>query len=343
MKFKNLLKPFFATTQGVDVLRNLLKGLKRFPPRWTLHATAALFVILGIGDVTLNAQGIMKSVSGTSPTAPSTSPLSYELDAESSFFGRGAANAGSKNVGDITEITSSAKFVLSAQVRDTALLRLGVGWLGYFFDPEPKAPIPDTLQAENLEVGADIQVSPAILARIEALPGIYSNARDITSRDFNVPFEIAASYFVSADLILLAGVYVDVNAGTPVFPVIGVHWKLSDKWVIEGMPPRPQIQYNLSDSVTLFAGADLREETFVVDNRFGTTRGIPQLNNAILEYNEIRAGAGLTWKLYKNVTLDIEGGCTPYRRFYYPHVADGFKVKSEDLVPYLRVGLSALF
>ena len=285
----------------------------------------------------------MKSVSGTSPTAPSTSPLSYELDAESSFFGRGAANAGSKNVGDITEITSSAKFVLSAQVRDTALLRLGVGWLGYFFDPEPKAPIPDTLQAENLEVGADIQVSPAILARIEALPGIYSNARDITSRDFNVPFEIAASYFVSADLILLAGVYVDVNAGTPVFPVIGVHWKLSDKWVIEGMPPRPQIQYNLSDSVTLFAGADLREETFVVDNRFGTTRGIPQLNNAILEYNEIRAGAGLTWKLYKNVTLDIEGGCTPYRRFYYPHVADGFKVKSEDLVPYLRVGLSALF
>jgi hypothetical protein len=158
-----------------------------------------------------------------------------------------------------------------------------------------------------------------------------------------VPFEIAASYFVSADLILLAGVYVDVNAGDPVFPIIGVHWKLSDKWVIEGMPPRPQIQYNLSDSVTLFAGADLREETFVVDHQFGTSRGIPQLNNAILEYNEIRAGAGLTWKIYKGVTMDIEGGCTPYRRFDYPHVGDGFKVKSEDLVPYLRVGLSALF
>jgi hypothetical protein len=315
----------------------------RFRARWILQAVATIFLILSIGDIKLNAQGIIKSFGGTSPSAPSTSPLSYELDAESSFFGRGAANAGSKNVGNITEITSSAKFVLSAQVRDTALLRLGVGWLGYFFNPEAKAPIPDSLQAENLEVGADIQVSPAILARIEALPGIYSNARDITSRNFNVPFEIAASYFVSADLIFLAGVYVDVNADTPVFPVIGVHWKLSDKWVIEGMPPRPQIQYTLSETVTLFAGADLREETFVVDNKFGTSRGIPQLNSAILEYNEIRAGAGLTWKIYKGVTLDIEGGCTPYRRFYYPHVAAGFKVKSEDLVPYLRVGLSALF
>jgi hypothetical protein len=315
----------------------------RFRARWILQAVATIFLILSIGDIKLNAQGIIKSFGGTSPSAPSASPLSYELDAESSFFGRGAANAGSKNVGNITEITSSAKFVLSAQVRDTALLRLGVGWLGYFFNPEAKAPIPDSLQAENLEVGADIQVSPAILARIEALPGIYSNARDITSRNFNVPFEIAASYFVSADLIFLAGVYVDVNADTPVFPVIGVHWKLSDKWVIEGMPPRPQIQYTLSETVTLFAGADLREETFVVDNKFGTSRGIPQLNSAILEYNEIRAGAGLTWKIYKGVTLDIEGGCTPYRRFYYPHVAAGFKVKSEDLVPYLRVGLSALF
>jgi hypothetical protein len=303
----------------------------------------AVFVIFGLGDARLNAQGIFTSVGGTSPSATSTSPFSYEMDAESSFFGTGAANAGSKNVGNITEISSSAKFVLSAQVRDTALLRLGAGWLGYFFYPERNAPIPYSLQADNLVVGGDIQVSPAILVRIEANPGIYSNVRDITSRDFNVPFEIAASYFVSADLILLAGVYVDVNAGEPVFPIIGVHWRLSDKWVIEGMPPRPQIQYILSDKVTLFAGADLREETFVVDNQFGTSRGVPQFNNAILEYNEIRAGAGLTWKVYKGITMDIEGGCTPYRRFEYPHVADGVKIKSEDVVPYLRVGLSAKF
>jgi hypothetical protein len=315
----------------------------RFDTRWILLATVVYLSTSGPGEVTLHAQSIIKSVGSTSPSTPSTSPLSYELDLESSFFGSGSANANSKSVGDITEIASSAKFVLSAQVRDTALLRLGVGWLGYFFNPESAAPIPESLQAENLEIGADIQVSPAILARVAALPGFYSSGRDISWRDFNVPFEIAGSYFVSADLILLAGVYVDVNGSPPVFPVLGVHWKLSDKWTIEGMPPRPQIQYILSDSVTLFAGADLREETFRVDNQFGTSRGMPQLNNALLEYNEIRAGAGLTWKLYKGVTLDIEGGCTPYRRFDYTRVADGFKVKAEDWTPYLRVGFSALF
>ena len=84
-----------------------------------MQALVALFFIFGLSDARLNAQGILKSAGGTSPSAPSTSPLSYELDAESSFFGTGAANAGSKNVGDITEITSSARIVLSAQVRDT--------------------------------------------------------------------------------------------------------------------------------------------------------------------------------------------------------------------------------
>ena len=43
-----------------------------------------------------------------------------------------------------------------------------------------------------------------------------------------------------------------------------------------------------------------------MDYQFGTSRGLPQLNDAILEYDEIRAGAGLTWKVYKSVYLDLK-------------------------------------
>jgi hypothetical protein len=75
---------------------------------------------------------------------------------------------------------------------------------------------------------------------------------------------------------------------------------------------------------------------------FGQASGIRKLDNAILEYWEVRASAGLTWKIFKNVSLDIEGGCVPYRRFYNPR-ADNFKVLSEDVVPFARVALSAKF
>jgi len=308
----------------------------RVRPLYAAQVWACL-LFSGLGEAKLNAQGAFKTVSGSSASA-----LSYEIDAETSFFGSGAANAGSTNFGNITEISSSASFVLSAQVRDTALLRLGIEWQRYSFDPEARAPIPDSIQGLDLAIGADLQVSPAVLLRIEAHPGIYSEFRNVSWQDFNVPFEVAGTYFVSSDLLFIGGIYVDVNSELPVFPVVGIHWKVSDKWVLEGVAPRPQLQYLLSDKITLFAGADLREATFRVDNQFGQVRGIPKLNDAILDYFEIRAGAGLTWKVFKNVNLDVEGGCTPYRRFEYPR-ADGYKVKSEDLVPYVRIGLSAKF
>jgi hypothetical protein len=68
----------------------------------------------------------------------------------------------------------------------------------------------------------DIQVSPAILARIEALPGFYSNGTDITTRDFNVPSKLRPP-ILSVQISFCWPAFTDVNADTPVFPVIGVH------------------------------------------------------------------------------------------------------------------------
>jgi hypothetical protein len=297
-----------------------------------------------LGSLGLKGQRVVKDSLYSSPIkeSGSVSPFSYELEGEASYLGTGAAKRGSKSAGDITEISSSAGVVVSAQVHDQSLLRLGVQWQRYSFDPDPNVPIPDSIQGVNLVLGADFQVSPALLLRIEALPGLYGSFRNVSFKDFNVPFEIGASYFVSTDLVFIAGVLIDVNADTPVFPAVGVHWKVSDKWVIEGIAPRPQLQYLLTDKVTLFAGADLRDTTFRMDEHFGQSSGIRKLDNAILEYWEVRASAGLTWKISKSVSLDIEGGCVPYRRFLYPR-ADNLKVLSEDVVPFARIGLSAKF
>ena len=309
--------------------------------RTAVHTFGLLCCALCFCIGTLHAQGTFTHLG---PSAPATaSALSYNFDAEGSYFGRGTANAGNTFVGDITEFAGSADFVLSVSVSESALLRFGIEWQGYSWDPPATAPIPPSVQGLDLAIGADWQVSPAVLLRIEAHPGVYSQFEDTTWDDVNVPFEIAATYFVSSSMIVIAGIHVDLGADMPVWPVIGVHWKVSDKWVIEGIPPRPQLQYLLSDKVTLFAGADLRETSFRVNPQFGDSRGMPQLNNAIMDYFEFRMGGGITWKVSNNIDLDLEGGCTPYRRFDYTRVADGYKVKSEDFAPYIRVAFSASF
>jgi hypothetical protein len=270
------------------------------------------------------------------------SPFSYEFEAESSYIGDGKATHGPANYGNFSEINSSASIIISDQIRNNFILRLGAQWERYGFDTgSPVTPIPDAMEALNAVIGADIQLTSAILLRVEAHPGVYGSFKHATPRLFNVPITIGASYFQSPDLIFIAGLSVDPNSDIPVIPAVGVHWKVSDRWLIEGVAPRPQLQFSLSDKITLFAGADLRTGTFRMDNEFGHSVHLEKLNNAILDYWEVRGGGGLAWEVWNGVKLDIEGGLVPYRQFDFYRA--NFKVISSDWAPYVRVGLSATF
>jgi hypothetical protein len=270
------------------------------------------------------------------------SPISYEFEAESSYIGDGAATHGRVNYGNFSEISSSASVVLSDQIRNNFILRLGVQWERYAFDTSsPVTPIPDAVEGVNAVIGADIQLTSALLVRIEAHPGAYGSFKHGNSRLFNVPITIGASYFQTPDLVFIAGLGIDPNSNVPVFPAVGVHWKVSDRWLIDGVAPRPQVQFSLTDKITLFAGADIRNGTFRMDNQFGHSVRLEKLNNAILDYWEVRGGGGLTWAIWNGINLDIEGGVVPYRRFDFNRA--NFKVTSSDWAPYVRVGLSASF
>jgi hypothetical protein len=311
-------------------------SLKRFAHALSLAAA-------GLPLLTIHAQTLsVAPIPTQSQRGATVSPFSYELDAEASYIGSGSATHGPVNYGNFSEIHSGASIVVSDQIRDNFILRLGVQWERYAFDTNnPVTPIPDSIEAVNAVIGGDLQLTSAILLRVEAHPGVYGSFKHATPRLFNVPITIGASYFQSPDLIFIAGLSIDPNSDWPVIPAVGVHWKVSDRWLIEGIAPRPQVQFGLTDKITLFAGADLRTGTFRMDNQFGHSVRLEKLNNAILDYWEVRGGGGLTWTIWNGVKLDVEGGVVPYRQFNYSRA--NFKVISSDWAPYVRVGLSATF
>jgi hypothetical protein len=322
-------------------LQSLRQGLTS--PRFLM---AFSLTVINLGVFTAEAQNLATSPTlsaggGVSQTG-TLSNLSYEFSADGAFIGRGSVDLGSKTVGIVKEVTSSAAFVLSDQLSNPFILRLGIDWDRYAFNTSNRlTPLPASLDALDAVIGGDIQLTSALLVRIEAHPGIYGSFNTVTGRDFNVPIRIGASYVESANLIYIAGLSVDVNSDWPVIPAIGVYWKVSDQWVINGVAPRPQLQYIVSDKLTLFVGADLQTETFRVDNQFGTSRGIPKLNDAILNFWEIRGGAGFTWAVTNAIKLDLEGGAVPYRQFDFNR-AD-FNMSSTSWSPYISLRLSASF
>src|SRR5947208_3446998 len=220
-------------------------------------------------------------------------PLTGEFSAEGTYVGEGDVERGGKHVNDLDEIDSDIRVVLTPRIK-LGVLRLGAEWERFSFGFPDRAPLPDTLQAVSLVLGLDTQLSDSILLRFQAQPGFYGTDH-FESQDVNIPFVIGGTYIYSPDLQLVLGIGVDIERKYPVLPGGGIRWKIARQWVLDAVLPSPRLEFQFNKDLTFYAGGTLREINFRVDDRFGTTRRIPRLNQAVLTYSEVRVGAGADW------------------------------------------------
>ncbi|MEA3211030.1 MAG: hypothetical protein QOE70_4087 [Chthoniobacter sp.] len=268
-------------------------------------------------------------------------PLSYEYKAGASYVTDAKFKRRGASVGSISELDSHGNLVASIPIRDTFLLRLGVDWQRYSYSVPDRAPLPDTLQSLSLVIGADFQLGQSWLVRFEAQPGWYGNGDTLRSRDAEIPLVLGASYIVSADLQLVAGVSYNPNRKYPVLPGIGLRWKFSENWVLNAILPAPRLEYTPNQALTLYAGADLRADTYRVSADFGRSIGHDALNDAVVDHWELRFGAGAGWKVARYATIEVEVGCVPIHQFDYHRAEIG--VRTVETAPYLSIGFKGSF
>lgn len=268
--------------------------------------------------------------------------FSAEFDLELAYIGDGDVQRGAREVKDLDELYSNLRFVYTPRIQ-FGILRLGAQWERYSFGfPEGGQQLPNTLQAINSIVGIDTKFSDSILVRLEAQPGFYGTSFDqLDGGQFNIPLVLGGTYIYSPELQFVLGIGINIQQKYPVLPGGGIRWKFAPRWVLNAVLPTPRLEYEFSRSVKLFAGADIKANTFRVDQRFGDSHGDTGLNNAWLSYEEIRAGAGAEWKINSSLTLTIEGGYLPYRDFDY-HRTD-VRYHNESGAPYGSVVLHGAF
>ena len=241
--------------------------------------------------------------------------------------------------GDAREVDFGVRAVASHQLGGGPLFRLGLEWQRYDFDASHRVPLPDKLQSLALVVGADFQFGEAWLFRLEATPGFYHGGTDLRADGFNVPVLFGGSYFVNADLQFVAGVELDVNRKYPVLGAIGMRWKFAPKLVLNAILPTPRLEYSFSKSLTGYLGADLRETTYRMDDDFARSRKQRKLNGAIVDYTQIRIGAGATWKIDATFSLEAEAGIVAFHELNYHRAEVG--VKSDGCPAYGGLSLKA--
>src|SRR5438045_8038790 len=154
----------------------------------------------------------------------SAAPLSFgndfwpgEYAFEETYVDEADVARGPHRVLDFNESDTLLRLILTPRVK-LGVLRLGFEYEQFSFGLGDNAPLPNTLQSVAAVIGIDTQLSDSILVRLEATPGVYSQAFKPGTTLFNMPFVIGGTYIYSPDLQIVVGVGVDVEREFPVLP-----------------------------------------------------------------------------------------------------------------------------
>ena len=307
--------PKFVVIQRLARFDNAREFMKR-----TILACTALVCLLA-GPLRADSKDdISPTVSQSTETSI---PISQEFDIEGSYEGGAEMKQGTAKLGEVDNTYGHVNYVISPQIEDGVLLRFGVDAERNSFGLPNNAPLPNTLQSVNAVIGADLAVNDQIIVRAELHPGIYSDWVNISSSDFDCPVQIGGTYLWNKDFQIIFGMQIDLRSDIPIIGVPGFRWQFADHWVLSAIPPRPQLQYQVSNSVTLYTGAEIINGTYHLNQDFGNNHGHngpgapgnSELNGNILDYTEVRLGLGVAWKFTPNLTLDVSGGYVPYREY----------------------------
>ena len=266
--------------------------------------------------------------------------VAEELDVDYSYTGPVAVAGSGVTGGKIDEHSADVKFVVSAQVTRNLLLRFGGEWQRLSFGVAPGVPVPATLQQASAVMGCDYQWGGQWIVRAELQPGFYSDFSDSQSRAVDAPLVLAGVYLANPDLQWLAGLHVDVRSQYPVLPAAGIRWKFSDAWTLNCMLPKPRLEYDCSDRSQLYLGAGLGAGTFRVGHNFGTDNGRPELDRQLVDYLEVRIGAGWSWNISPALRLEAEAGTLVYRDFNFFHTTIDYRSQG---APYGQLACHARF
>ena len=278
-------------------------------------------------------------VASSSPDATSTS---MELDANYGFAAGSKAHTGGHDLGYVSEQNAGLKYVVSPELSKDLLLRAGFEWERFSFGLPGNAPLPNTLQQISAVLGLDYQIDEHWLMRAELAPGLYSDFQDLSWCDVDAPLILGGSYLVDADLQWFLGLRVDLRSRYWIAPAAGVRWKFADEWTLNLLFPNPRVEYELNKRVQLYLGGRVLAGTYRLADNYGTSHGIdPRTNQAMLDFLELRAGPGISWKVLPNLTVEAEVGCMLYREFEFsdPHMF----VRSNNPAPYAQISCHAAF
>jgi Domain of unknown function (DUF6268) len=216
--------------------------------------------------------------------------------------------------------------------------RAGVEYERYDFGGTDNG-LPDPLQGLYGHLALEYVVKDYPGAAIQLDPGIYFQ-NHVSGDAFDVPGKVFVSFPLKKDKIFAT---VGVGWGQFQDPVVapggGITWLISDKLRLQAVFPKPALVYKPNDDWDIRAIGELNFLGARTDQVHTTERKL-QLDDAVVQYSEYRAGLQVGYSGFKPFKIIAGAGATIQRNFDFFRVNQS---KRTDPAPYVRVAVEAKF
>jgi Domain of unknown function (DUF6268) len=216
--------------------------------------------------------------------------------------------------------------------------RAGVEYERYDFGGSDNG-LPDHLQALYGHLALEYDVKDTAGISVEADPGVYFQD-DVSGNAFDVPGKAYVTFPLKKDKI-----FATVGFGWGQFqdPVVapggGITWLINDKLRLQAVFPKPALVYQPNDDWDIRALGELNFLGARTDEVHTTERKL-QLDNAVVQYSEYRAGLQVGYSGFKPFKISAGAGCTIQRDFDFFRAEQS---KRTDPAPYMRIAAEAKF
>lgn len=207
----------------------------------------------------------------------------------------------------------------SIGLSDATRLRLGVEWTRHELDLSGPRWLPERLQSIAAPIGIVHRWDErwSLLANLQ--PRFASAGSSLSSAGFDVPVLALASYRANPELTWSFGFRYSDRSDVSLLPIAGVVWRFAPGWEAGLAFPETGLSYQATPRLTYravatFHGGDYRLET---DPRAPADRNGGSLDDAWLEYREIRTGVAVDYAVSDALRVRADVGVVVDQRFDY--------------------------
>lgn len=211
----------------------------------------------------------------------------------------------------------------------------GVSGERFDFGGSDRGPLPGTLQSFGVPFGI-VNITQGHVGFIAQLqPGFYFE-HQLSRGAFDVPLTIGGYWPLLDEKLYAAwGLRAGLLQEHGVFPAAGLIWVIDPTLILFGVMPEPRLEYTVSERLTLSAGGEFTGGTFKMDSGTGE-----RFSGTVVQYYEIRAGAGATFLPAKGWSIKLAAGYACQRKFDFYRANQSYVA---DPAPYVRLQASAEF